>query len=317
MYNSGIFHYAHFCGYHGYVEENLRKSYDISASRRPVSDDGKSGSTVLASLLAPLLLPAHISQRSCPRGGGASGRGSARGGRCRSARGCGGRRPLRPNSPPHYDARSGSGAGSRRSPPKLQSRLGPATRLLALLSKPDAHMAAVKLLAAGPAGIAASPCSGCFGTGGQSPTGAASARGGGCAPCGVRPSVRPSVHPSIHPYLRGRWLVCACVSVTDSAARTARGQLPSRNQPGTMPARPGCGSHFSVPRSPPLRGRPQRPRCSSSSLLAVQTSLMSTCNISMLPGTQNTGRCNYSNRLNCKRSLSGITENLRQLAVIS
>ncbi|XP_071408432.1 uncharacterized protein [Pithys albifrons albifrons] len=53
--------------------------------------------------------------------------------------------------------------------------------------------------------------------------------------------------------------------------RTQRGGA-ARTQPaGATPARPGCGSPFSVPRSPPRWGRPQRPRCSSSSsLLAGQ-----------------------------------------------
>ncbi|KAM6092306.1 uncharacterized protein LJ206_005390 [Theristicus caerulescens] len=91
----------------------------------------------------------------------------------------------------------------------------------------------------------------------------------GAAPAGAAAAPHAaSVHPSIHPSLRGRRLVCVCV--TDSAARTARGQPPSRSQPGATPARPGCGSPFSVPRSPPRRGRPQRPRCSSSSSLLAE-----------------------------------------------
>ncbi|XP_051651814.1 translation initiation factor IF-2-like [Manacus candei] len=109
--------------------------------------------------------------------------------------------------------------------------------------------------AAGHGGCAASPCGGCFGT-----------EGGGCAPRGVRPSIHPSIHPSVHPCVGGG----SCVCVTDSAARTARGSRPSQPA-GATAARRGCGSPFSVPRSPPQWGRPQRPRCSSSSsLLAGQ-----------------------------------------------
>ncbi|XP_027755790.1 uncharacterized protein LOC114065816 [Empidonax traillii] len=82
----------------------------------------------------------------------------------------------------------------------------------------------------------------------------------------VYPSIHPSVRPSVHPCVGGG----SCMCVTDSAARTARGSRPLAACRGTA-ARPGCGSPFSVPRSPPQWGRPQRPRCSSSSsLLAGQ-----------------------------------------------
>ncbi|XP_027586505.1 translation initiation factor IF-2-like [Pipra filicauda] len=125
----------------------------------------------------------------------------------------------------------------------------PPASLPAPLSEPAARGAA------GHGGCAASPCGGCFGT-----------EGGGCAPRGVRPSIHPSIHPSVHHCVGGG----SCVCVTDSAARTARGSRPSQPA-GATAARRGCGSPFSVPRSPPQWGRPQRPRCSSSSsLLAGQ-----------------------------------------------
>ncbi|KAK4830429.1 LOW QUALITY PROTEIN: hypothetical protein QYF61_011137 [Mycteria americana] len=217
--------------------------YDISASCRPVSDDEKRGSTVLALLLSPPLLPAHISQRSCPRGGGAPDRGSpgravpqrpgvrreaASAPRLAAPRGCAQRRGggIAPRP-----AEAAASARPRRPPPCPAGRAG----------RPHGSGAP---LAAGPAGLG-----GACGVSLQWLLwyrGAAPAGGGGCAPRGVRPSV--------HPSLRGRRLVCACVCVTDSAARTARGQPPSRSQPGAAPARPGAAAPSPSPGALPGGG---------------------------------------------------------------
>ncbi|XP_063252645.1 uncharacterized protein LOC134550173 [Prinia subflava] len=169
-------------------------------------------------------------------------------------------------------------------PPALQPRPGPAARLPpAPLSEPAARVAAGRAGASGVSAVAAG-----------------APANGSCVPrsvCpSVHPSIYPSIYPSIHPCVGGGWCVC----VTDREARTARGQPLALCPPG-----PGCGSRSSVPRSPPrwgnLSGLAARPPPPSWRLTV----------------TQNTALCNYRNRLDCERSLSGITENLGQLAVIS
>ncbi|XP_027512549.1 ataxin-2-like isoform X3 [Corapipo altera] len=152
-------------------------------------------------------------------------------------------------SPPGGDARSGAGEGSRLAPPRAAAPARPRRpppSLPRCQSRPPAGQRGTAGVRRLPAVAALVPRAAVRPTRG--------------------PSVYPSIHPSDHPCVGGG----SCVCVTDSAARTARGSRPSQPS-GATAARRGWGSPFSVPRSPPQWGRPQRPRCSSSSsLLAGQ-----------------------------------------------
>ncbi|XP_027512558.1 ataxin-2-like isoform X4 [Corapipo altera] len=148
-------------------------------------------------------------------------------------------------SPPGGDARSGAGEGSRLAPPRAAAPARPRRpppSLPRCQSRPPAGQRGTAGVRRLPAVAALVPRAAVRPTRG--------------------PSVYPSIHPSDHPCVGGG----SCVCVTDSAARTARGSRPSQPS-GATAARRGWGSPFSVPRSPPQWGRPQRPRCSSSSSL--------------------------------------------------
>ena len=118
-------------------------------------------------------------------------------------------------SRPRLPAELPRGGGGRGSGPALRGAGGAATprdTASARPRRPPPRPLSAPGGRMGTAWRAAPPRSGCFGTSGQRPRGAA------------------SIHPSVRPSLRGWRLVCVCVCVTDTAARTARGQQRSRPQ---------------------------------------------------------------------------------------
>lgn len=104
-----------------------------------------------------------------------------------------------------------------------------AARLPSPLPEPGARTAATRRSLRGTAGRAASPCSSCFGIGGQRPRGAAAAPH--AAP------VRPSACPSIHLCVGGGSCVRGCVWLTVSA-----------HSAGAAALTPPAGIHAGAPR---------------------------------------------------------------------
>ncbi|XP_041873823.1 wiskott-Aldrich syndrome protein homolog 1-like [Corvus kubaryi] len=127
-------------------------------------------------------------------------------------------------SPPRGDARSGAGAGSRLAPPRAAASARPRRpppSLPRCQSQPPARVAAGHGAACG---VSLRWLLWCRGT--TAASHAASVHSS------VRPSIHPSVHPSIHPSIHPCVGGGSCVCVTDSEARTARGQPLARCPPG-------------------------------------------------------------------------------------